>query len=215
MKNLTLIVTLIATSTSFALKAENYQVKNKPALVVSTTYQTVSKTTYAQPAQVTTQQRNTYIQQQPVEYAQQYVNQTNSYDQNELSYAVRNQSQYHSGRRGDILGEVVEVKRAPKQCEPTVKHEGTNTVLASVVGGAIGNRVGRGNGRKANTVIGALIGGAIANKHNRESRGKVECEGRGYLLTLAYLDDYGQLQYHTVRSDRRESKGTLLNVERD
>lgn len=230
MKNLALIVTLTAIATSFAAQAENYTVKNKPALIVSSTSKAV--TTRTQPVQVVTQKRTTYSQpaqivytQPQVEYVQPvyqqqqyeqrhtYTNQQN-YAQPELSYAIRNQDNYYSGRRGDILGEVIEVKRAPKKCEPTVKHEGTNTVLSAIVGGVLGNQIGDGSGRDIATVSGVLIGGAVGNKHNRENRGKVECEGRGYLITVAYVDAYGQVQYHTVRSDRRERKGDLLNIER-
>lgn len=228
MKSLKLIATLSVIAVSFTANAQNYQVQNKPALIVNSqavqpvinntvVYTQQPKVVYVQQQQV--QQRyvdNTptqvvYSQPQRIEQPV-YVQRDTYYEEPELSYAVR--SQYQSGQRGDILGEVVEVKRAPKQCEPTVKHEGVNTVLGAVVGGALGNQIGGGSGRDFATVAGVLIGGSVANKNNRENRGKVECEGRGYLITVAYVDEYGQVQYHTVRSDRRERKGDLLNIER-
>ena len=61
------------------------------------------------------------------------------------------------------------------------------------------------NGRKSNTLVGALIGG----KYKRERHFKFECKGRGHLLTIAHLDDYGRVKYHAVRSVRRDSKCTL------
>ena len=42
------------------------------------------------------------------------------------------------------------------------------TVLGAIVGGALGNTVGKGDGRKAATVAGAVIGGAVGN--NASSR---------------------------------------------
>ena len=220
MKSLKLIVTLSVIAVSLTANAQNYQVKNKPALIVnSQSVQPVINNTvvYTQPHQV--QQRyvdNTptqviYSQSQRIEQPV-YVQRDTYYEEPELSYAVR--SQYQSGYRGHILGEVVEVKRAPKQCEPTVKHEGVNTVLGAVIGGALGNQIGGGSGRDVATVAGVLIGGSVANKNNRENRGKVDCKGRGYLITVAYVDEYGQVRHHTVRSDRRERKGDLLNIER-
>jgi uncharacterized protein YcfJ len=41
------------------------------------------------------------------------------------------------------------------------------TVIGAIVGGALGNQVGKGDGRKAATVAGALIGGAIGNDSAR------------------------------------------------
>ncbi len=237
MKSLKLIATLSVIAVSFTANAQNYQVQNKPALIVNSQAVKPASVVYSQPQRIEkryvdhTPTHVVYHQPQRIEqryvdhtptqvvYSQPqrieqpvYVQRDSYYDEPELSYAVR--SQYQSGHRGDILGEVVEVKRAPKQCEPTVKHEGANTVLGAVVGGALGNQIGGGSGRDVATVAGVLLGGSVANKNNRENRGKVKCEGRGYLLTLAYVDEYGQVRYHTVRSDRRESKGTLLNIER-
>ncbi len=44
------------------------------------------------------------------------------------------------------------------------------TVLGALIGGALGNQVGKGDGRKAATIAGAVIGGAIANNHG-DNRG--------------------------------------------
>lgn len=58
------------------------------------------------------------------------------------------------------------VRAAPQeQCyQERVRGDSTaGTVLGAVVGGALGNQVGRGDGRRAATVAGAVIGGAIGN----------------------------------------------------
>jgi uncharacterized protein YcfJ len=44
------------------------------------------------------------------------------------------------------------------------------TVLGALIGGALGNTVGRGDGRRAATIAGAVIGGAIANDNARRPR---------------------------------------------
>lgn len=41
------------------------------------------------------------------------------------------------------------------------------TVLGAIIGGALGNQVGKGDGRKAATIAGAVAGGAIANSAAR------------------------------------------------
>jgi uncharacterized protein YcfJ len=57
----------------------------------------------------------------------------------------------------------------PQQCYPqTVTRQDHNhtggTVLGAIVGGVLGNTVGKGDGRKAATVAGAVAGGAIGNR---------------------------------------------------
>jgi uncharacterized protein YcfJ len=46
-------------------------------------------------------------------------------------------------------------------------NNGAGTVIGAIVGGALGNQVGKGDGRKAATIAGALIGGAIGNDQAR------------------------------------------------
>lgn len=51
------------------------------------------------------------------------------------------------------------------------------TVLGAIIGGALGNQVGKGDGRKAATVAGAVIGGAIGrdiDKNNGSAGGRYE-----------------------------------------
>lgn len=51
------------------------------------------------------------------------------------------------------------------------------TVLGAIIGGALGNTVGRGDGRRAATIAGAVIGGAIGHDNARGGR-YVETGGR-------------------------------------
>lgn len=64
-------------------------------------------------------------------------------------------------------------------------HLGGGTVLGAIVGGALGNQVGKGDGRKAATLAGALIGGSIGHDSaRRNGYGYYESDGgyysRGY-----------------------------------
>jgi outer membrane lipoprotein SlyB len=47
---------------------------------------------------------------------------------------------------------------------------GGGTVIGAIVGGALGNQVGKGDGRKAATVAGALAGGAIGHNIEKDNR---------------------------------------------
>ena len=48
--------------------------------------------------------------------------------------------------------------------------DNTDTVLGGIVGAAIGNQIGDGDGQRAATVAGALLGGAIARDSMRSDR---------------------------------------------
>lgn len=71
--------------------------------------------------------------------------------------------------RVDPIYRTVQVPDPSQQCyqQPVVHHEGgsntAGTILGAVVGGALGNTVGNGDGRKAATVAGAVVGGMVGN----------------------------------------------------
>lgn len=75
---------------------------------------------------------------------------------------------------------------------------GGGTVLGAIVGGALGNQVGKGDGRKAATVAGVLAGGAVG--HNVEKRGRnsnryyrisVRMDRNGRIRSYEQQDSYG------------------------
>jgi outer membrane lipoprotein SlyB len=51
-------------------------------------------------------------------------------------------------------------------------HVGGGTVIGAIVGGALGNQVGKGDGRKAATVVGAVAGGAVGHQVEKDRRGR-------------------------------------------
>jgi len=78
----------------------------------------------------------------------------------------------------------------------------TNEIFGSILGGAIGNQFGGGNGKKVMTVAGALLGASIANDSEREGYSVVnkkicdtkynystEKRFRHYLVTYKYNDN--------------------------
>lgn len=61
-------------------------------------------------------------------------------------------------------------------------HTGS-TLLGAVIGGALGNQVGKGDGRKAATIAGAVIGGAVGNNASHRRGDYYETRG-------GYVTDY-------------------------
>lgn len=76
--------------------------------------------------------------------------------------------------RVDPVYENIQVSRPREECyDADVEHRETRgnntagTVIGAIVGGALGNTVGKGDGRKAATIAGAVAGGAIGNSASR------------------------------------------------
>ena len=74
--------------------------------------------------------------------------------------------------RATPLYETVRVRVSEQRCEGgSSRDDGTGgTVAGALVGGALGNQVGKGDGRKASTIAGAVIGGAIGRRIDRNNR---------------------------------------------
>lgn len=66
---------------------------------------------------------------------------------------------------------MVRVRVPEQRCEgSSSRDEGTGgTVAGAVIGGALGNQVGKGDGRKASTIAGAVLGGAIGRRIDRNN----------------------------------------------
>ena len=70
------------------------------------------------------------------------------------------------------------------------------TILGALIGGALGNQVGKGDGRKAATIGGAVIGGAIGNKVARNNDQYDQ-----------YRDDSGVVRRCRTVSDNNDYQG--------
>jgi len=76
--------------------------------------------------------------------------------------------------RVDPIYDTVRVDQPREECYDTEVerrdsrgNNGAGTVIGAIIGGALGNQVGKGDGRKAATIAGAVIGGAIGNDSAR------------------------------------------------
>ncbi|MEO6064743.1 MAG: glycine zipper 2TM domain-containing protein [Lysobacterales bacterium] len=82
--------------------------------------------------------------------------------------------------RVDPVFEQVRDSRPREQCfdeevtrvEPGGGDPTGGTVVGAIVGGALGNTVGKGDGRRAATIAGAVIGGAVGRNAVQNNRGQ-------------------------------------------
>ncbi|HEX7341550.1 MAG TPA: glycine zipper 2TM domain-containing protein [Rhodanobacteraceae bacterium] len=97
----------------------------------------------------------------PVVFAQDVVPAT---DSGHVFYA------WASVTRVDPIYQTVSIATPHQQCyqQPVERREGgshaAGTILGAIVGGVLGNTIGKGDGRQAATAVGAVVGGAVGNK---------------------------------------------------
>jgi len=82
--------------------------------------------------------------------------------------------------RADEVVETVRTRTPEERCDGVEYRDSSRntnaTVIGAIVGAALGNQVGKGDGRKAATVAGAVAGGAIGNNM---ARARADAESRG------------------------------------
>ena len=85
--------------------------------------------------------------------------------QENVSYA------YAQVTRVDPIYETVRTRVPEEVCDGREVRDGGNptggTIIGALVGAALGNQVGKGDGRKAATVAGAVVGGAVGRNVDR------------------------------------------------
>ena len=75
------------------------------------------------------------------------------------------------------------------QRQDTYGNNAGGTILGAIVGGALGNQVGKGDGRKAATIAGAVIGGAIGNDAaRRDDRYSSSTQTRCQMVNERYTE---------------------------
>ncbi|MBL0165457.1 MAG: glycine zipper 2TM domain-containing protein [Xanthomonadales bacterium] len=87
-------------------------------------------------------------------------------------------------------------------------HLGGGTVLGAIVGGALGNQVGKGDGRKAATIVGALAGGAVGHDIEKDRRGS-----RSYYRIVVRMDRGGRTYSYEQADDYRLRRGDRVYID--
>lgn len=106
--------------------------------------------------------------------------------------------------------------------EPRHRHHsrdvGGETLVGAVIGGALGNLAGKGDGRKAATIAGALIGGSIAHDNARRHDRVYDHGGyayRGYEDRCHVETDYRSNERVTGYDVAYNFRGRLYHVTTD
>tara|TARA_Y100000034_G_scaffold117925_1_gene158016 strand:+ start:21711 stop:22142 length:432 start_codon:yes stop_codon:yes gene_type:complete len=111
---------------------------------------------------------------------------------------------------GRIIGEVVQVVKAPDRCE-----EKDNSFVRGLVGAglgiAAGNQIGDGSGKNWAKAIGAVAGYGLGKSVNSEDDDLTVCKDRGYLVTIIYKDNFNQNRYHEKRFKQPRRVGELID----
>lgn len=107
---------------------------------------------------------------------------------------------------GRIYGKVLKVQETPERCEKPSAAGGT--ILGALIGGGAGSLIGGGKGRTAAIITGALIGGKIGSNSNKDKA--LVCKKRGYLFTLAYLNNFNEQKYVVQRFEKSMPVGKLI-----
>ena len=114
---------------------------------------------------------------------------------------------YNDGYRSacNNCGTIERIERVYGERETT----GGGAVLGVIIGGALGNQVGKGDGRKAATVAGAVIGGAIGNEAEKDQRSRPRFEifvqmddGRRLVVEQPTLDGLREGDYVQIVGNR-------------
>lgn len=87
-------------------------------------------------------------------------------------------------------------------------HLGGGTVLGAIVGGALGNQVGKGDGRKAATIVGALAGGAVGHDVEKDRR-----RSRTYYRIVVRMDRNDRTYSFEQADDYRLRRGDRVRVD--
>jgi uncharacterized protein YcfJ len=114
---------------------------------------------------------------------------------------------YAQVMRVDPVYRLVSDGRSGPRCDRRHRGDGGDprggAVLGAIIGGALGNQAGKGDGRKAATVAGAVIGGTIGyqvDKNNgSDPQRRVECTASGYYETRELMGYDVEYQYKGER----------------
>lgn len=107
--------------------------------------------------------QNSYNERSSYSQRNSYSQYNNNYNQ----YEQMNNREYYNDVRKDRVGKVVNVEES-EQCSTIDRTSGGEQLTGALIGGAIGNQFGSGNGRKIMTATGAIVGAGIASNEDEE-----------------------------------------------
>lgn len=111
--------------------------------------------------------------------------------------------------------EMQRVRVPEERCTPGREDATGGTVAGAVVGGVLGNRVGKGDGRKAATVAGAVLGGVIGRRVDKTAGPRPGCRmvdvERDERRLVGYDVEY-QYQGQTYMSRMAADPGNRVRV---
>lgn len=109
------------------------------------------------------------------------------------------------GQVVSVVGTVIQTAEAPMVCgsERERQGSGANPLLATIVGGVIGNQIGGGSGRTIATVAGAGVGYGVAKRSNQPRvTGRQDCRRDGYLSRIQFINPKtGNLEFSDIHTN--------------
>lgn len=105
----------------------------------------------------------------------------------------------------DDCGRVIRIESIGQRSN----HVGGGTVLGAIVGGALGNQVGKGDGRKAATIVGALAGGAVGHDIEKDNRRRSQT----YYRIVVRMDRDGRTYSYEQADDYRLRRGDRVYID--
>ncbi len=112
----------------------------------------------------------------------------------------------------EVVGEVVSSRQAPLQCKERSRGVSNNSVVTALIGGAIGNQFGDGNGRAAMTALGAVVGAGVGSSNRQANEGRMDCRSDGYISVIQFVDQYGNVLQTSRKTVHQLRVGTEVLI---
>lgn len=146
--------------------------------------------------------RNSY------EYSRNNMYSNNNYQGRESYYTTdnRNMRPYQDIEK-DNYGKVVDIQER-EQCVEVDRTSGSDQLTGALIGGAVGNQFGSGNGRKVMTATGAIIGAGMATDQSQDC---------SFVYTMVIerkirINGERDVEYMTFNSDMPIGIGTKVKL---
>lgn len=117
---------------------------------------------------------------------------------------------YTPTKSTEVIALIAASERAPLVCE---SKNNSSVLLATIIGGAIGNQFGSGSGRKAMTAVGAIAGGASAANKNKRNQHDQDCRSDGWINRITYVNPYtNMVEQTTIKTKYSQKVGSRIRT---